>query len=60
MKCRSCGKEFDPNEDFVEEYEMVEALMYITDEADLCADCSYTLMDAVHEFAAKFKISEEK
>jgi hypothetical protein len=60
MKCRSCGKKFDSSMDFVEDYEMCEALSYITDSVTLCSECSYALMDAVHEFAHNFVNKKEK
>lgn len=55
MICGMCGKEFDPAFDFIADLEACEALSFIMDIEDVCADCAWTAIDKLHEYAESLK-----
>ena len=58
MICVSCGIEFDPDNDFVEDTEMLEALNFFTDISKVCAKCLYKMRDEM-EVVSNFMTAEK-
>jgi hypothetical protein len=45
-----CKKEFNPQDDFYEDAEACEALMYFTDIDNMCGECTGNLRDDIKKF----------
>jgi hypothetical protein len=54
MNCKKCGKEFDPSMEFVEDYELLEALNWFVETEHLCPKCCYKLRDVIERNAKDF------
>jgi len=52
-QCIKCQKQFDPGYDFCEDIEACEAIMYFADIEDFCGDCTWALINDIHEFVGK-------
>ena len=55
-RCNYCDREFDPSLEFVEDSDMMEALLQITkDKAqDTCPDCCYSLLRDIRIMVGEF------
>ena len=49
-KCGICNKEYDPEMDFVEDIELLEALQRYIDIDTTCSECVYEIDDKISDF----------
>lgn len=47
MNCKVCKKEFDPDNDFVEDTGMLEALNYFVNIETICSVCLYKMRNEI-------------
>jgi len=52
--CEKCNKEFDPEDDFMEDADAMVIINEIVNEAKLCGDCYYDLWDNLGTCIIKF------
>ena len=52
--CNHCGKEYNPCEDFIEEYEISEALSFFLNCDNYCSDCLTLLHERLDEVVDYF------
>ena len=52
MKCKRCGKNFDPAYDFVEDTEKLEALNYYVEIENYCPNCLYEIDNNIWNFVS--------
>ncbi len=47
--CKKCKRQFDPEFEFVEDYELITAMEHFLDIEELCPDCIYQIEDAIND-----------
>ena len=45
--CSKCKRQFDPENEFIEDYDMLVALDYYIEPDDYCPECLYALDDII-------------